>query len=1297
MHDIEGLYSYILESTQYKNGSQIERNNLESVVSVFKSEQYPLRYTLLTLLQDLTDFKFDYEKPSGNNNFTDFIGFLNNKLSYLEQVALTVDRIFSKLESTSPEILRTDLFEKDWITQRENIYQIIDFLKQLKQLNQAAQNKNFLGMENIFNSILNAYPISLEDFIQSPQNQNLSTKQQKNSSKQKQKKKKKEKQKDSALEEQKAFFAIYPEPLQKDILSFLQYTKKAMDENIQKISEIRKYLQVLSRQVIDYKTKQTLPQFLNLKETISNLQLLQANYPFLFESNIFNENEEEEYYKNYQALLDDSNNSLLIEELKAIEKEVNSLSGEIKNEINSQLKERVSSHTNIKNTLSKLWQLRLLDNAAFENTLKSVSDKFKDSYKKMEESIAYNLESSYDYGKKHPDHNALNEAEYFKLSQINFLSGELLKSFHEKNRYSEVAGKDFVKELNKVQYKSHAALVIQELKIIRLGLSAKYNEQLIRLNETQEAFRQEVMQGNFRRDSREYKEYNQPLTLSSNKDLVLSIASMPTFLYDQTSAKKKFEKAKRIFKKGDRLIFYSVKEEELKGSKPAFDKKEGPIPVLEIKDIILNTKDPKSQGDIILSLTNPEDFPPDISLNELLEKYIPAPKKGIKTFFLIKKSFDIRDRFIFFDKLITDIISNAKGNFNFEDSSESIQVSASFSNSFNLNGLLGLVPMHMKHQSEMFNHTSIIDTARLNDVTEEQNEIFKRITIAKETNPLLYFNLVEAPGGTGKTYFTTRMVKRLLENTAQISVTAPTHRAVDVIAEGLSKLDLTKSIARIGSDEAAKKIDSEIKRTLWDERKNQLERILSQRRGVLLGTSTGFKGDSELNALITEYAQSTGSSPLAFDYTFYDESGNDSLENFIYFIYNYSKPKSFSFLFGDVLQLSPFGFSTEEVENILNIFKPLKLDKNFEGQNLNNTLFSQFFADIQKLSPLRRFHNALGFQRHFLTRNFRSLDGIVELLNRVAYNNNAQKMTSMRDSGIPKHEQVIFIENFKQNRRNFEELLENATGQYINKGEIFLLLTQMKTDFNKYSDLKGSDISFISPYKAQNQVFTKSLWAFALLGQLNAILNDPKQEKKSFFINQAILSEVNELIRMFGKKTLPNTLLKSTNLTEENLRILKNHLLDNLPYFIPKQNDSVTIDRIFGFNTIDITDPDPDITTVHKIQGGENRAIYFSAVRANDKGKLGFMEEMNGPRMLTVAFGRAKDFLRVAADPITWKIAGNKLASDSDNNYNAPFRNEASFIMTTMIEYAKELKNNRPRHNHHKYNPRPGTEEKRAA
>ena len=85
------------------------------------------------------------------------------------------------------------------------------------------------------------------------------------------------------------------------------------------------------------------------------------------------------------------------------------------------------------------------------------------------------------------------------------------------------------------------------------------------------------------------------------------------------------------------------------------------------------------------------------------------------------------------------------------------------------------------------------------------------------------------------------------------------------------------------------------------------------------------------------------------------------------------------------------------------------------------------------------------------------------------------------------------------------------------------------------------------------------------------------------------------------------------------------------------------------FNSITV-----EINTVDAFQGRETDIVFYSVVRSNDNGNLGFLKDM---RRLNVAFSRAKELLVVVGNH---QCASKQLQIDGQEN---PFVGIVQFIL----------------------------------
>lgn len=82
-----------------------------------------------------------------------------------------------------------------------------------------------------------------------------------------------------------------------------------------------------------------------------------------------------------------------------------------------------------------------------------------------------------------------------------------------------------------------------------------------------------------------------------------------------------------------------------------------------------------------------------------------------------------------------------------------------------------------------------------------------------------------------------------------------------------------------------------------------------------------------------------------------------------------------------------------------------------------------------------------------------------------------------------------------------------------------------------------------------------------------------------------------------------------------------------------------------------------EINTVDAFQGRETDIVFYSVVRSNDNGKLGFLKDV---RRLNVAFSRARELLVVVGDH---QCAQRRLDIDGQEN---PFVGIIKFIRDNL-------------------------------
>lgn len=89
-------------------------------------------------------------------------------------------------------------------------------------------------------------------------------------------------------------------------------------------------------------------------------------------------------------------------------------------------------------------------------------------------------------------------------------------------------------------------------------------------------------------------------------------------------------------------------------------------------------------------------------------------------------------------------------------------------------------------------------------------------------------------------------------------------------------------------------------------------------------------------------------------------------------------------------------------------------------------------------------------------------------------------------------------------------------------------------------------------------------------------------------------------------------------------------------------------------------------STIHKIQGGERKAIIFSAVRSNLIGDIGFYKSKDGPAFITVAATRPKERLVMIFDQRTFATAPENQFLKSEE---LPYAERVSQMFHTIEEF----------------------------
>jgi hypothetical protein len=1106
---------------------------------------------------------------------------------------------------------------------------------------------------------------------------------QKKTRKYKKKKKKKKQKKERAAPsagEGSLLYRSLPDSLREAVHGYLSSVKDTLERTSREQDLARAKLSRWAKRLYRIQVLGEAIPFVNIEESIRRVETVIAEYPRVLSANLIDPQEDPGLLAFAEKYVTRGTDSPLLDELVAIRDDASRSYDAVLLEFYKLLDAAGPESGSMKRMLAALEELRRTDTRHFRDLLREIARHMADSYGEMLPRLSPLASGETD--RMLMDHSGIPQGLYLKLDQLRHTSGGLLKWLHRHIPDFKGIPREPLELLFRVHSRSHAARLIQILKIQRLKLAVQNEVEEIRKQESLDAFvRSMKLEENPR-----IKRYNAlPEALRDRPHrLALKLDALPGFLPGAPDDRK-YRRAMKIFRPGDRLVFFKDREQLLRVRRLN-------LPIFEITNI---EKDSGDRGRLVLGLVNRHGFPPEIKMQTLIDKYLPDPEKEKETFFLVKETTDLRNRL----RLIDEVLSGLCGDFKIKgtlDNRDTIRSGVKKSKGL-IDALLGLVPDTMKTEIERMNGETPLETAAPASLNEAQREIFDKINrgAPEPGNPLYRVHLIEAPGGTGKTYFLNASIAHQLRRSISHLVVAPTHRAVDNAARDLLRLENEFSLVRLGSTEAAEKMDREIFDRLWTPRAAVLERsIASKRPSVWFATSTGFEGDPELNALVRK---DTDLDPktLLKDRIHYDEAGMDPLDELLYLVSRQAGENTKIILLGDALQLSPYGLDSETVADIRRMLGSRRV-KNFDGVDLDRVLFSNWPMDLIGSSALELFHGEFGVPSHYLTENFRSTPAIVDLLNEMGYSEYARTMVSRNAATLPRHRQVLFLEDPRpENLQSPEEWMKDLDGtplpsHFINRNEIYQVLFRMDRDLRTTPDLTGSQMTFISPYRAQNRVFDQALWSYALLGEMFKLHKAARARGYAEIAYPgldlaSITDKVNDLVRLYGKRAvpidfspLPEAEDRAVRLSESRIDRIFSDLKERLPHFVPRRNFALNLERITDISLVDLSSTDPDVTTIQKVQGRQNRAIYFSAVRKNAKGDLGFMFGKKGPGMLITAMGRAREMLRVAADEKTWERAAERRPQSREQAYQFAHGVRTARMMRTFIRFARRLARERP-------------------
>ena len=943
------------------------------------------------------------------------------------------------------------------------------------------------------------------------------------------------------------------------------------------------------------------------------------------------------------------------------------------------IKSSSESSQKIQILFEKIESLKRLETSRFHNFFDAAFDALQKAadFESMG-ALTKNLNNTHD------DHGVLSESQYFKLVQASFISGHFLKWFcHlDANSKSNPNLKEKIFPFRKLHFVSCLARIIHELKVQRLMLRVSLfteNTRREKLGKSKPAI---------------LKSYKSPPTLSTENQTFAILSLNQLSDYPDSSPKKRFDYFKKNLRPGDHFRFFSSEE-----AFQDFKTKKDPLKEVPIFEVIhlQREENEEAEGKLTLSWINQNSFPGQTFASILNS----IPKTGV---IHIEITSNLKDQHSLLQQILQNLTEQlpeqiahfkqaAGARDNKKTSGKQSPVSP-FQLKINgqhqplMEALLGLSPDDKKSQIKSapreplsLKEQSLNDAQQgvLQDVLNSRND---------NANPLNKITMIEAPGGTGKTLTIAIVNAALLKENPgeQIAVTAPTHAAVDAVLIVHKEKNILFLI-RLASTDTSQKINPQ-NISSWNERKDlvagDLKSSPHSRKSIFFYTLSGFNGDPILRQLIhslSEKDQEKLRKYLERSVIHIDEASMATLPEILLLLAKRARSDTSLTFWGDTLQLPPYGLNTERKNEIREDLGAEFLT-NFEGVDLEKTLFnpkSPWLGDILSI-PILRNHGQYGVQSHSFVENYRSTDLIVELLNEMGYSEHGKPMVSVRPPlSFSPQEQVLFFDSsyIKGNLLkpyHEEKLKPEEKGAHVNRIEIFDLLKQMGKDFSDIQDLEGRQITFISPYKSQIKVWEASLKAAAILGELYRLKRGEPAAPFDIQYMQNALGEIEKLVQRFNSSQSPILLQRLMTVNTQSLNndeILKliSELETKLPKFIPRNMNSITLSRILDSKSMNLKDS--EASTIHKVQGQQNRVVYISWVRSNSHGNLGFLGAGWGFNMQITAVGRAQDFVRVAASKTTWEKA--TVYNPEQSPYINQNRIQSAKTMLKYIDYTKKL------------------------
>lgn len=1072
-----------------------------------------------------------------------------------------------------------------------------------------------------------------------------------------------------------------------------------MHTQYKEIEKSKKILQEILKSLYAYdtETSSSNPAFNfpdGLEEIVLKIKAMNEKYPQLFDdfSVLFDPKKESDLYSYYSQY-----------NTKALQKRLEELSKLAQINLNNatqafkQLLSEPEESLDFNDLKINILGICKLERKNYFQFIENASNELVNQYKKHENSLI--LISKNDYKN-------LDQTSYEAFTHLEAASNFLLKTIPNlKTLESNNLIGPKIQKIIQVYTLSHSARTVFKLKVDRLALEVQIEAD----RRHEEEFFDTQIEYHLR-PTNDFKGKQHPDEVMIRLDV---LDGLNNFFHIPDNIKqkelnirlnKRFDKATRLFKPGKRILFLDPpKSKEEKNEKKEFK----PYPVFEI-----NRMDNKERGRIILTFVNKHQFP-NLSVQEIIDNFINETGGRL----VVQTMNSLQGQWSLMNKLVEQLSSQVNnGILKFEDTFENqkpmqLELDGTVDNT--INAILGLSTNQnlINIENTEIKHDPSIDK-KLEGIESNNNQkkiLAKILSIIKSinTNAFQRVFFIQAPGGTGKTHTLTLLNKLILfvfNFMEKIGVGAPTHVAVDnVVLFHLNKIGdkIKNKLIRLANSIHQEDINPAVK-LIWDYSIAILkdECLKKNLANIHFYTLTGFSGDERMNELRKNENIKNLDETLKRDVLHGEEAAQGSLSGTLYFVVQNAKTDAVIVLWGDQMQLRYYGIDENQMNFIREMIGGGKIKKDFNTPlfyadvDLEESLFQPWILDVYSISPLEWMHGKINSQSSTLDENHRSVKMITKLLN-IFYKRQGLEMKSVVKTNIPEHDQVLFFDT-KNNQSDSNVLLNNKEGRYIDLEEIRILLEQIEKDFQNYPTINdekftGSDITFICPYKAQIKIFTESLYAVALLGELNKLINNESKIEDLTNIEEAIKNFENLLLSFNPSfsgnivNKLRTILIDKTETINENIINEYKILLNDTIFLKGWTGTHINLQSIKGFQTEELTEESNTnedtenvggALTIHTIQGKQNNAIYISLVNNNEKGRIGFFNKKNGKNMIITSLGRAKHMLRIAGNSKTWEIAAKKTFTPNDTlkyQYYIKMGNIVGNVILDVIQFCNDL------------------------